>query len=87
MIHIQDTYIQEDGITSIKLSSYGKGENEEFRVDIGYKFNSLCIEFKNDKEKALLFMDSLSEKVNKSEDDYIKGFKDGVEYALKLNSK
>lgn len=87
MIKIQDTYIQENEILSIKLNSYGKGENEDFRVDIGYKFNSLSIEFKNDKEKALLFMQSLSEKATIKEDSYIQGFKDGCEYALKLNSK
>lgn len=84
MIHIQDTYINENEILAINLHSYGKDDKATYSVMVNYKFNNINIDFLNDKQKALSFMEDLSKKVVFAEDDYIKGFKDGVEYALKL---
>ena len=95
MIKINDSLIDEDDISSLhKEYRYIDKENKEYDIRIHTKNNSYYhINFYSniqlrDKEFDKL-VELLSKKDKKQDDnkDYIQGFKDGTEYALKLSIK
>ena len=95
MIKINDSWIDEDEISSLhKERRFIDKDNKEYDIRIHTKNNSYYpINFYSNLQLRDSEFDRLGEllaKKGKKQDDnkdYIQGFKDGTEYALKLRSK
>lgn len=94
MIKINDSWIDEDEIISLhKENRYINNDKEEYEIRIHTKNNSYYhISFYSNLQLRDTEFNKLGElmaKKGKKQDDnkdYIQGFKDGTEYALKLSS-
>ena len=95
MIKINNSWIDEDEISSLhKDDIYKDKDNKEYEIRIHTKNNSYYpINFYSNLQLRDIEFDKLADllvKKGKKDDDnkdYIQGFKDGTEYALKLSSK
>lgn len=93
MIKINDSWIDENIIESIHKEIYTNGSNTEYEIRVQCKNSyGYPIKFYKNKELRDLEFDKLGELLSKKsimqddKKDYIQGFKDGLEYALKINS-
>ena len=95
MYRINDSWIDEDEIVSLhKEDIYKDKDNKEYDIRVHIKNNGFYhIRFYSNQQLRDSNFDKIGEllakKDKKQEDnkDYIQGFKDGTEYALKLNIK
>ena len=93
MIKINNSWLDEDDISSLhKEHRYTDKDTKEYEIRIHTKNNSYYpINFYSNLQLRDSEFDKLAEllvKKDKKQDDnkdYIQGFKDGTEYALKLN--
>lgn len=82
--------ISESGVIAIQIESYYPQKDiGYYSVEVRYKFGMAILKFTNEDEanNALSYIkDNVSgvKNTSSSREDYVKGFKDGVEYALKL---
>lgn len=95
MIEIQTkegkALVSESGVISIQRDSYYPHNKDTgyYGVEIVYSFGRVSLKFTSEDE-ANNALDYIKDNVNGIEnistgrEEYIKGFKDGVEYALKL---
>lgn len=85
MIKISDKFVDEKNISAMELYSFNS--DKDYSVQIFGKFGQIYnLNFKS-KVEAEKFMEELSKRIDteeKEQKDYIQGFKDGVEYALKI---
>lgn len=85
--------VSESGVISIQSDSYYPNNKDTgyYGVEIIYSFGRVTLKFSNKEEanKALDYIkDNISgiENISTGREEYIKGFKEGVEYALKLKN-
>lgn len=83
--------VSESGVVSIQRDSYYPNNKDTgyYGVEIIYSFGRVSLKFSNEEEanKALDYIkDNINgiENISTGREEYIKGFKEGVEYALKL---
>lgn len=85
--------VSESGVISILRDSYYPNNKDTgyYGVEIIYSFGRVSLKFSNEEEanKALDYIkDNISgiKNISTGREEYIKGFKEGVEYALKLKN-
>ncbi len=85
--------VSESGVISIQRDSYYSNNKDAgyYGVEIIYSFGRVSLKFSNEEEanKALDYIkDNINgiENISTGREEYIKGFKEGVEYALKLKN-
>jgi hypothetical protein len=86
------TLISESGILGLQRNDYYAHDESKghYTIEVQYQMGMVHLKFKR-KNEADQIVDFIGNSVNKTNDtstgrhDYIKGFKEGVEYALKLN--
>ena len=83
--------ISESGVISIQRDSYYPNNKDSgyYSVEVRYEYGSATLKFNNNEDAniALEYIkDNISgvKSIATGREDYIKGFKEGVEYALKL---
>jgi len=74
-------YIDENRIVGASYNSYS-GDTHEVQLSNGVGFYQIQVANKEEAEKVIKEIINCIK--NPKEDDYITGFKEGVEYALKL---
>ena len=94
---VENSILNMDSVIGASLSSYNdfNNVNQPIKVFVIEVFVNngnmpIRIEFGNNEERALNFLEKLSDLIDRQREDkkdYIQGFKDGCEYALKLKDK
>ena len=81
------SYINTNQVLGVERREYKQGvENKHiYVINIQYQFGSVSLEF-NNLEETNEVVKKIADNISGLDEqkDYVKGFKDGVEYALKL---